>query len=108
MNPINVTFKNVVTATLRVDNSQVENRKFDITAEAIISGNTVSEFINGSAVLRSDPSVYIGFQENQSPYFNLWFNGTKDITIMKESVDDIEAFISSVRSSIPNLGLNND
>lgn len=101
----NVTFKNVVNATIHVDNSTDTDRTMTISADAIIYGSMVDSIQNGQCVSVSDPSVSVSFAASNGGYLSLTYNNAGDADVQVQILREINGFISNVRSSVPQLGM---
>ena len=101
----NVTFKNVVNATIHVDNSSDSDRSMSISADAIIYGSQVDSIQNGQCVSVSDPSVLVSFAASNGGYLSLTFNNMGDADAQVGVLREINGFISGVKESVPSLGM---
>lgn len=107
MENANVIFKSVVNATFRVDNSNDEQRIYDISADANVIGSRIDNFQNGIAVCRDNRSAMCTFTENDSPYLIISFSNMNDVEVRTEAIKAVSAFINDARSSVPTLNEGN-
>lgn len=104
METTNVTFKNVISATLRADNSGDENRIYDISADVNIMYDQVDNVQNGVAVRRDNSSAVYSFSANNSPHLTTEFSNMDDIEEQADSLRAVAAFIAVAKTSAPSLG----
>ena len=104
----NVTFRNVIHASLRADNADDANRLYEITADVNICGDTVDNIQNGRAVRRDDPSAVCSFSANNSPNLSTEFSNMDNIEDQEEALRAVADFIASAKSKAPILSPANE
>lgn len=99
----NVTFKNLVNATIQVDNSADENRELAISADATIYGTRVDSIQNGQAVMMGDAGVTASFSAGAAGYLSVSYNNAGDVEQQVKILRAINGFIAGVKGSVPTL-----
>ena len=97
----NVTFTELVSATIRANNSNDATSDYNISADVIVSGTTVTSVSNGQMAVKEGAGSGSGsfWADGDNSHFDLY-----GITTTAERVKAVEAictFFDSVKESAP-------
>ena len=100
----NVTFRNVIHASIHADNADDANRLYEITADVNLCGDTVDSILNGRAVKLGNANAVCEFSANNTPYLNTAFSNMSDTEEQAAALSAVADFIASAKSKAPILG----
>lgn len=99
----NVSFKDILNATVHADNSSDTGRTADVSADVQFSGREATGFINGIAQPTGSPGPVCQFSESRGHNLSLTFIGYPDAASRLDTLRAVDAFIAGVRESAPSI-----
>ena len=99
----NVSFKDILNATVHADNSSDTGRTADVSADVQFSGREATGFINGIAQPTGSPGPVCQFSESRGHNLSLTFIGYPDAVSRLDTLRAVDAFIAGVRDFAPSI-----
>lgn len=102
----NVTFAELVNATIRANNSSDETSDYNISAEVQVTGTRVTGVQNGQFTMREGiGSGSFGADENSVHYD---FYSIPDVDLQVKALREVNAFIDGARTHAPSAASGNN
>lgn len=105
-----IAVKNVINATVRMDNSDDTVRKYVISADVTFSDGRLDRVENGSAVSATgeagSTSFHYYYYGNQTPQsLNLNYDGYADLASRMAVTEAIDSFVASTAGAVPTFSV---
>lgn len=95
----NITYTELVNATFRANNSADTNSAYNISADIVVTGTSVTSISNGQLTVKEGTGSGSFWADASNSHFD--FYGMTTTTEQVEAVEAIRAFIDSAKNSAP-------
>lgn len=99
MQTSNITYTELVNATIRANNSADTTSVYNISADILVAGNAVTNVSNGSLTLKDGAGYCSFWSDDNNSHFD--FYNITSTSEQVEAVEAIRAFIDSAKTSAP-------